>query len=201
MQALAPEVSRKTFLHRVPARIKLPAILTLVLVTALLPRHASQLYIYPALLVIILWCASRLPLRYGLRRLLFAEVFILGIALLSLFSPAALPLFLSALLKSNICVAAMIFLTWTTPFHEMLQVLRDLRVPSVMLSTLALMYRYMPVLAEESHRMQRARASRTFSKGRLFEWQTLGTIIAQLFLRSAARAERIYLAMCARGWK
>jgi cobalt/nickel transport system permease protein len=201
MQAQAPELTRKTFLHRLPARIKLPAILVLVLLTALLPRHVNTLYVYPALVVVTLWIAGRVPVWYGLRRLLFAEVFIVGIALLSLFSPAALPLFWSALLKSNICIAAMIFLTWTTPFHEMLQVLRALRVPSVMLSTLALMYRYIPVLAEESHRMQRARASRTFSRSRIFAWQSLSTIIAQLFLRTAARAERIYLAMCARGWK
>jgi cobalt/nickel transport system permease protein len=64
-----------------------------------------------------------------------------------------------------------------------------------------LMCRYLPVLAEESRRMQRARASRTFSSKRTLAWQNLTTVIGQLFIRSADRAERIYLAMCARGWK
>jgi energy-coupling factor transporter transmembrane protein EcfT len=49
--------------------------------------------------------------------------------------------------------------------------------------------------------MQRARSSRTFSRRGRLEWNTLGNIIGQLFIRSANRAERIYLAMCARGWK
>jgi cobalt/nickel transport system permease protein len=70
-----------------------------------------------------------------------------------------------------------------------------------MLTTLALMYRYLPVLAEESRRMDRARKSRTFSMCRVMIWHNLTTVIAQLFMRSVDRAERIYLAMCARGWK
>lgn len=201
MQLPSPEAARKTLLHRLPARVKLLGTLGLVIFTALMPRRATWMYLVPAGVVLGLWGASRLPWRQGFRRMLVAEFFILGIALFTLLSPAAFPLFLSALIKSNICVAAMIFLTWTTPFQQMLQVLRQLRVPGVMLSTLALMYRYMPVLAEEAQRMQRARASRTFVAGHAFAWGNLGTIVAQLFIRSVARAERIYLAMCARGWR
>jgi cobalt/nickel transport system permease protein len=142
-----------------------------------------------------------MPLSHALRRLWVVEVFILGIALLALFSPAAVPIFLATLFKSNLCVFAMLLLTWTTPFQDLLQELRRWRFPSVMLTTLALMYRYLPVLTEESRRMSRARASRTFCRRRLAAWQDLSLIIGQLFVRSAERAERIYLAMCARGWK
>ena len=62
------------------------------------------------------------------------------------------------------------------------------------------MHRYLFVLADESARMRRARASRTFTAGRRFRWHTLSTIIAQLFLRASDRADRIYNAMQARGW-
>lgn len=142
-----------------------------------------------------------MPLSYLLRRMLMVEFFIVGIALLTLLSPAAGPIFLGAFIKSNLCVFTMLLLTWTTPFHDILQELRRFRLPSVMLTTLALMYRYLPVLAEESRRMHRARASRTFSRRRNLAWCSLSAIIGQLFVRSAERAERIYLAMCARGWK
>jgi cobalt/nickel transport system permease protein len=135
------------------------------------------------------------------RRLLKIGAWFLGIALFSLLNPATLPVFLSTLVKSNLCVFALLQLTWTTPFHEILQEFRRLRLPAIMLTTLALMYRYLPVLAEESRRMSRARASRTFSRRRRLAWESLTTIIGQLFVRSAERAERIYLAMCARGWK
>ena len=49
--------------------------------------------------------------------------------------------------------------------------------------------------------MERARASRTFSGQRRVAWGNIAAVIGQLFIRSADRAERIYLAMCARGWK
>jgi len=155
----------------------------------------------PAAVLGGLWLASRMPLLYALRRLLLAQTFILGIALLSLLSPSARPGFPATLSKSNLCILALLVLGWTTPFPELLLALRRLRLPSVMLTTLALMYRYLPVLAEEARRMERARASRTFSRKRRIAWQNLGAILGRLFVRTADRAERIYLAMCARGWR
>ena len=188
---------------RLPApEFKLGVALALILGTALLPRRPTLLYLVPTGVLLVLWPLCRMPFVYAVRRLLVAEFFIIGIAVLALLAPAAAAkVFLAALLKSNLCIFTMLLLTWTTPFHEILQVLRRVRLPAVMLSTLALMYRYLPVLAEESRRMQRARASRTFSKRRRVAWQNLTNIIGQLFVRSADRAERIYLAMCARGWK
>lgn len=190
-----------TWLHRAAPQVKLGAALMIITATVLLPRRLDALYLAPAAVLLLLWPLCRMPLGYTLRRLLVLQFFILGIAMLSLLRPSAAPIFYSAVLKSNLCVFAMLLLTWTTPFHEILQVLRRLRLPPVMLTTLALMYRYLPVLAEESRRMQRARASRTFSRQRRLAWHNLTAIIGHLFIRSAGRAERIYLAMCARGWK
>ena len=167
----------------------------------MLPRHPDVLYVIPAAVIASLWVFCRMPLRYAFRRLLVAEVFILGIAVLALIKPTFQPVFFATLLKSNLCVIVMLLLTWSTPFQEILQEFRAWRIPPVILTTLALMHRYLPVLAEESRRMTRARASRSFSHRRLTAWQNLSLIIGQLFVRTAERAERIYLAMCARGWK
>lgn len=187
--------------RRASPRFKLLATLLFIMPTALLPRRPDALYFFPAGILILAWPFCRMPLSHALRRMWVVEVFILGIALLALFSPAAVPIFFATLLKSNLCVFAMLLLTWTTPFQDILSELRRWRFPSVMLTTLALMYRYLPVLTEESRRMSRARASRTFRRRRLAAWQDLSLIIGQLFIRSVDRAERIYLAMCARGWK
>ena len=195
------ESRHSTFLHRAPAQLKLVAALVVVLGVALMPRRPDTLYLAPTGLLLILWPLARMPVLPTLRRLLLVEFFILGIAVLSLLTPLTRPVFFSALIKSNLCVFTMLLLTWTTPFHEILLELRRLHLPAVMLTTLALMCRYLPVLAEESRRMQRARASRTFSIDRRLAWHNLTTIIGRLFTRSADRAERIYLAMCARGWK
>ena len=195
------EPRSRSGLHRAPPAWKLAVAFLLVTVTVLLPRRPDAWYLAPAAVLLLLWPICQMPVRYTVRRLLVVEFFILGMALLSLVTPSARPVFLSALIKSNLCVFTMLLLTWTTPLHEILQVLRRLRMPLIMLSTHALMCRYLPVLAEESRRMQRARASRTFSSRRRTAWQSLTVVAAQLFVRSAERAERIYLAMCARGWK
>jgi len=193
----------RSVVHRWPAGIKLTATLLIVLTTALMPRRPHWGYLVTGCLVLFVWALSRMPLLAGLKRLVIAEIFILGIAIFTLLQPSMQPVFLSTLIKSNICVTATLILAWTTPFGELLSVLRRIRFPSVMLTTLALLQRYVPVIAGESRRMQRARASRTFlRRGRLaFDWKNLSIVAGQLFVRSADRAERIYLAMCARGWK
>lgn len=186
---------------RLLAGPKLAATILLIIGIALLPRRPDWLYLLPAALLLVLWAVARMPLGFAVRRLLLAQVFIVGIAGLGLLSPGAWPLVLSAVIKSNLCVLTLLLLIWTTPFTDILGELRRVRFPAIMLTTLALMYRYLPVLAEESGRMQRARASRTFGSSRRLAWHNLTAIIGQLFIRSADRAERIYLAMCARGWK
>jgi cobalt/nickel transport system permease protein len=195
------ESRRLRLAHRISPNLKLGAALVMITSIALLPRRPDSIYLAPAALLLLFWLISRMPFIYALRRLAVVEVFILGIALLSLVNLSARPLLFSTLIKSNLCAVTMLLLTWTTPFHDILHELRRLRLPSVMLTTLALMYRYLPVLAEESRRMQRARAARTFQHRHRIAWRNLSTIVGRLFLRSADRAERIYLAMCARGWK
>lgn len=191
----------RTLIHRASPRLKLAVLLVLLTCIVLLPRRPHVLYWAPAGALALAWAVARMPLAHAFRRLAVAQLFIVSVSLLSLFTPSAWPVFLGTVLKSNLCVLAMVLLTWTTPFQQILHELRALKFPSVMVTTLALMYRYLPVLTEESRRMQRARASRTFGTGRTLAWRNLSAIAAQLFVRTAGRAERIYLAMCARGWK
>jgi cobalt/nickel transport system permease protein len=196
-----PTERRKTFLHRCPGGVKIAFALLFVIIIALLPRHPSRVYLVAAALLLVLWGLARMPWYYAARRLLAAEFLVLGVSGLTLLVPAAAPVFLATIIKSNLCVVCMLLLTWTTPFPEILRLLRRVYLPDVMLTTLALMSRYLPVLAQESSRMQRARASRSFSRERFVQWRHLAGILAQLFARCSDRAERIYLAMCARGWK
>jgi len=141
---------------------------------------------------------SRIPPVFLARRLLLLEPVVLGVAVLALLQPGGLRVFATILTKSTLCLFTMILLSNTTPFAELLGVLRRVRFPALLITTLALMYRYLFVLADEAERMQRARQARTFGRTR---WTVLATVLGQLFVRSTERAERIYAAMCARGWK
>jgi cobalt/nickel transport system permease protein len=122
-------------------------------------------------------------------------------------SGEGLRMFTTIALKSWISVQAALVLAFTTPFHELVDALRQLRLPRIMIAIIGFMYRYLGVLAGEATRMARARASRSAAPagrgGRSIAWRArvTGAMVGTLFLRSYERSERIYAAMQARGFE
>ena len=173
----------------------------IILAAALMPHGEWRWLLGLAAFLAVLVFFSRLSLWYLLKRMLLLEPLVLGVAGLMWFQPNGAQQFAFVLLKTNLCLLTTLLFSNTTPPAEMLRVLQRLRTPRLFLTTLTLMHRYLFVLVEESGRMQRARASRTFTAGRGRQWGSLATVIGQLFGRASERAERIYYAMCARGWK
>ena len=188
-------------LHRAPAGGKLAAALALVLTVVLLPRTQVTGLLVIGFILIGLFAVSRISILFLLKRMLLLEPLVLGVAGLMWFQPDGGKIFAAVMLKANLCLLTTILLANTTPFTELVRVLQRRRVPWLFVTTLTLMHRYLFVLADEAERMRRARASRTFTRGRRFQWQTLSSVVGQLFVRASERAERIYDAMCARGWK
>jgi cobalt/nickel transport system permease protein len=191
----------KSPVHRLPASAKL--LVAAAVLISVVGFPAGTRVVFPAILIFLLAIAfvSRIPWRFIVGRLLLLEPFALGIALLSLLQHNGEEIFLTILMKSSLCLLTMILASNTTPFSEVLQSLRSAGVPSILITVLALAYRYLFVLIDEGERIQRARRSRTFghSKGR--SWYSLSTLVGELFVRSTERAERIYTAMTSRGWK
>jgi cobalt/nickel transport system permease protein len=188
-------------IHRLSAGGKLFAAVAVISIILLCStRHACCLIGPAAFLVGVAWL-SRIPAAFLVQRLILLEPFVLGVALLALFQPGGWRLMLLLIARCTLCLFAMILLSNTTPFAELLRVLKTLHVPGLLIATLALMYRYLFVLVDEAQRMKRARASRTFVQKRQWEWKTSATVVSQLFVRASERAERVYAAMCARGWQ
>jgi cobalt/nickel transport system permease protein len=188
-------------LQFLPAGGKLAGALVLILTVVLLPRTALTGLVVVAAVVGGLLAVSRISWWFLLKRMLLLEPLVLGVAGLMLFQPGGAKIFTVVMFKANLCLLTTVLLANTTPFTELVRVLQRLRVPWLFVTTLMLMHRYLFVLADEAERMRRARASRTFTRGRRFQWQTLSSVVGQLFVRASERAERIYSAMCARGWK
>jgi cobalt/nickel transport system permease protein len=152
-------------------------------------------------LLVLTTLLSRLSLFFLLKRLLVLSPFVLGVVVVNAFQPASRANWLAVAVKSVLCLLRVTLVSNTTPFSLILRVLKSARVPALLITTIALMHRYLFVLVDESERMRRARLSRTFTHGQRFHWRTLATVVGQLFIRASERAERIYDAMCARGWK
>jgi cobalt/nickel transport system permease protein len=185
--------------HHLPAWTKLAAALTIVMATLLSPRPAWLAGI--ALFLVVLAGIGRIPWGFLARRLLLLEPFVLGVAVLSLLQHGGWQMFLFLVARCTLCLLTMVLLANTTPFSDLLHVLKTLHVPALLVTTLSLMYRYLFVLMDETQRMKRARMSRSFTPQRRWTWWATATVAGQLFIRASERAERIYEAMCARGWQ
>lgn len=188
-------------IHRIPTPVKLVAALLIVLLVVTVPMTAPAIHLSLGLALVVVAAVSRIPPGFILKRLLLLEPFAVGAALLSLFQAHGLAVFTALVIKSTLCLLTMILLANSTPFSDLLDVLKRWHVPALLVTTLALMYRYLFLLIDEAERMNRARLSRTFSAGRRRSWRLLGTVVGQLGVRSTERAERIYSAMRARGWR
>ncbi len=198
---LDPYHHRPSPVHRLPAALKGAAALAFVVGVVLLPRASWGAYAAGAVLLVVVAVLSRVTARHLLTRLLVVEPLALGVAALSLLQPDGPRVFAATLARSTLCLFAMVLLSATTRFPDLLRVLWSARVPSLLVTTLALMHRYLYVLAEEAGRMLRARRSRDFTRDRAAAWRGAASVAAQLFVRGSERAERIYAAMCARGWR
>ena len=186
-------------LQRLPAGLKLASALILILITVTMP--AGTIAPGAAIMLFVLAAMSRIPAMFLIRRLLFFQPVLAGMAALNLLRPDGGSLFVTLLVKSNLCLCTAILLSNTTPFADILSVLRRIGMPKILLTVLALMYRYLFVLIDEAERMHRARLSRSVEVARFSRWTSLASLVGTLFVRSTERAERIYAAMCARGWQ
>jgi cobalt/nickel transport system permease protein len=188
-------------MQRLPAALKLGVALGVIVVTVVAPLQWAGWFAGVAVLLILAIALSGLSPWFLLKRLLVLSPFVLGVALANALQPAGRGRWLGVALRGALCLLTVIMVSNTTPFSRILRVLKSIRVPALLITTIALMHRYLFVLMDEAERMRRARASRTFTRGRRFHWRTLATVVGQLFIRASERAERIYDAMCARGWR
>jgi cobalt/nickel transport system permease protein len=115
--------------------------------------------------------------------------------------------FVSILIRSWLSVQMAILLVAVTRFPDLIHALEHLRVPAILTTIIAFLYRYLFVLTDEVLRLIRARESRSaasagnrFGGGVLWRAKVAGNMAGQLFLRSYERSDRIYNAMVARGY-
>ena len=201
-QSFAPADPRRFGpVSRWPAAVKLAAALVLIGGTALVPGGWSAWFAGVGVVLVAVMLVGRIAPGPLLLRLLALSPFIAGVALAAAWHRSGGLDWKIMALRSGLCLATVILLASTTPFGELLAVLRRAHVPALLVTTLALMQRYLFVLGDESERMHRARASRTFNRSRWLAWRSAATVVGQLFVRASERAEHVYDAMCARGWK
>lgn len=105
----------------------------------------------------------------------------------------------SIVLRAALTVSAALVLVAVTGFPAICQALQRLGMPAPFAVQLVFLYRYIFVLTEEGGRAARARELRSFGrKGR--GMASYSSLVGHLLLRTWARAERVHMAMLARGF-
>jgi cobalt/nickel transport system permease protein len=96
-------------------------------------------------------------------------------------------------------VGVALILISVTGFYAVCAALEKLGTPRVFVVQLMFLYRYLFVLVGEASRLVRARSLRALGNGGA-GIKTYGSLVGHLLLRTMDRAQRIYLAMCCRGF-
>jgi cobalt/nickel transport system permease protein len=214
-----------SFLHRLDPRVKVVATVAFILSNVLLPDGAWVAFGFSWLFLLIANLYSSLGLGFTFKRSLVALPFAL-IAITVLFSIPGKPLtsfhilmwnvtitdagllrFVSILIRSWLSVQMAVLLVAVARFPDIIHALEHLRVPMILTTIIAFLYRYLFVVADEVSRLMRARESRAAAAagqraGGSIGWraQIAGHMAGQLFLRSYERSDRVYNAMLARGY-
>jgi cobalt/nickel transport system permease protein len=212
-------------LHRLDPRVKVVLTVAFIISNVLLADGAWFAFALAWLIVLAANVISGLGWTFTFRRSFIALPFALA-AVSSIFEIHGNPLaqwhifmwtliptdagllrFVSILIRSWLSVQAAILLVAVTPFPDLIHALEHLRVPKIITTIIAFLYRYLFVLTDEVLRLMRARQARSAAapgqrSGGSVGWRAnvTGNMVGQLFLRSYERSDRIYNAMLARGY-
>lgn len=216
-----PVAERSSLLHDLDPRVKTVSIFAFVTLTStmkFLPFLAGA-----GTFVWILALLSRVPASYLLKRVLWTVPFGIFLIVIFPFFTPGVPLFevntpffdlavtgegvkraLIFFLRVFTAVSALALLTATTGFRELMNALKELRLPHILVGLIEFTVRYIFVLAEELQRMKTARKARSFDEGKSLldrrVLRILGCLTGVLFMRSYERGERVFYAMLARGY-
>lgn len=201
-----------TPLHRLDPRAKVLA--TLVFVVSVLSFGSYELsglvafFLFPACLIAL----GRLPAGYLVAKVALVAPFAVAVGMFNPFFDRNVlvqlgPLditggwisFFSIVLRTALTVGAALTLTALTGFPAICGALDRLGMPRAFAMQLLFLYRYLFVLTEEGARASRARELRSFGSSGHGP-KSCASLLGHLLLRTWRRAERMHMAMLARGF-
>jgi cobalt/nickel transport system permease protein len=210
-------------LHRVDARIKMICAFSTILGVVFMLHWQMPLVVFAICLGMVFYSTHHWKTYF--KRLMFPLVFIFSIAIIQPFTYVAsiqgnievgvLPLLNLPIYSAGIefglliftrCLAAVSILNLLiliTPMERILDAMRWFKVPSVIVDTMMLMFRYISLISDESARIHKAQESRLGYSKKVSYRQKLsnyGILAGMLLARSFDRAIQVGDAMISRGY-
>ena len=204
---------RDTAVHRLDPRAKVIATMLFVVAVVSFPRYEVLSLLPFALFPVLMAALGDIPAGFIAKKVVAVSPFAVFVGMFNpLLDPGTVAIlpgtsvsagwvsFASILVKFALTISAALLLIATTSFSGICRGLSRLGVPALFVSQLLFLYRYLFVLMEEAIRVVRARDMRSFGN-RGAGMRVFVRIVGTLFLRTVERAERIYGAMLARGFR
>lgn len=204
---------RDTAVHRLDPRAKVVATLAFVVVVVSFPKYEVLSLLPFFLFPILIGALGDIPGLFIAKKVAAVSPFAVFVGIFNpVFDSSTVAIapgvsisagwvsFASILVKFALTISAALLLIATTSFPGICRGLRRLGLPALFVSQLLFLYRYLFVLMEEAMRVVRARDMRSFGS-RGTGMRVLVRIVGTLFLRTVERADRIYGAMLARGFR
>ena len=194
-----------SFLCRRDPRAKLLVLGVFILLVLLQPREGIRGPLFYGILLSAVFACLRLPLRPVVVRILALLPFVLltGWSMRGSWGGGHLgPVLAVIVVKAAEAMAAVFLMVATTPFPRLLKALEGMRFPPIMIRMLSFLYRYIYLILDEFMKMRQAQLSRTVDNRSSVSrrLRVFSSILGNLFVRSYEKGERVYLAMCARGY-
>ncbi|MBI5804455.1 cobalt ECF transporter T component CbiQ [candidate division TA06 bacterium] len=206
------ELARQdSFIHRLHPLAKLLATLIYTVVLVSYDKYATIALMPFLIFPVFMAAAGRIPAGPILKRLLYIEPMIICVGLLNpLFDRSTTGILgysvssgwlilISIVIKGSLAVTSALILMATTGMDGIALSLRKLKVPKIFVLQLMLTYRYITVLLEEAARIIQAYSLRAFDPKGL-KREVWGPLLGQILLRTLDQAQRVYGAMCLRGF-
>jgi len=182
-------------IHALHPMAKLVATLVYIVCVASFDRLAlaslAPFVFYP----VIIMALAEIPYGPVLRRTMIALPFSLFAGLYN----ASLISLLTIVLRTLLCVSAVLIMVAVTPLAALAAQLRRLHVPAVLATLLEMTYRYIGTLMDEAATMLTACQLRS-KRCKGVQIEHMGSLAGLLLIRSSDRAERVYQAMKCRGY-
>ena len=205
--------AQDTAIHRLDARAKVLVVLLFILTVVSFGRYELSamvpFFIFPVVVVAL----ADLPTGFIVRKVALVIPFAAAIGIfnplfdqeirLSIGSFAISGGWLSCasiIIRATLTVTAAVMLVAVTGFTAVCGALERLGMPQVLVVQLLFMHRYLFVLADDVARASRARELRAFGR-RGMGIGPFASMTGHLLLKSWERAERIHMAMLARGFQ
>ena len=182
-------------------RCKLVALLAFVVIVALL--RDLNILVFALAYVLALVAISGVPARHYAGQFALAVPFAL-LGALSVYLSAGPEFALAMFLRISTCVLAILLLSGTTPFFDLLKGLQRLGVPRIFVNLMLFTYRYLFVISDEMGRMSVARKARGARRGRSLldraAMQNISFSAGMVLVRAHERGIRMHDALRSRGF-